>query len=104
MHGNFAILSRFSKISRAIKLGPISIPRLQSRVNARFGVATDDEAPSLPVGFPPTKRPQAMKPAADEEEYESPLEAELRSKLELTRIVRSCRAAKESSVASTFAK
>ena len=50
------------------------------------------------------KRPQAMKPAADEEEYESSLEAELRSKLELTRIVRSGWTTVETAVARTFAK
>ena len=45
-----------------------------------------------------------MKPAADEEEYESSLEAELRSELELTRIVRRGRTAEEPAVVGTFAE
>ena len=45
-----------------------------------------------------------MKPAADEEEYESSLEAELRSELELTRIVRRGRTAEEPTVVGTLAE
>lgn len=45
-----------------------------------------------------------MKLAVDEEEYESSLEAELRSKLELTRIVRSGRTAKEPAVIRSLAE
>ena len=45
-----------------------------------------------------------MKLAADEEEYESSLEAELRSKLELTRVVRCGRTAEESPITSPLAE
>ena len=45
-----------------------------------------------------------MKLAADEEEYESSLEAELRSKLELTRVIRCGRTAEESAIVGPLAK